>query len=211
MTSRASNSPDEAIRRAWEAGNADAAITAVLEQHGPEILGWLVGNLRDVDDANDVFSTFAERLWSTFAGFGWRCSVRTWAYAIARRAAVDHQRNEARRARRIVPLSASSEVTKVAERVRTTTLAHLKTANRQAISQLRDQLPPQDRMLLVLRVDRGLPWSDLARVFLDQPDPTAAELKREAARLRQRFHLIKEKLLKIGRDAGLVKETESET
>ncbi|TMQ25868.1 MAG: sigma-70 family RNA polymerase sigma factor [Deltaproteobacteria bacterium] len=186
MTSRASNSPDEAIRRSWEAGNADAAITAVLEQHGPEILGWLVGILRDVDDANDVFSTFAER-------------------------AVDHQRNEARRARRIVPLSASSEVTKVAERVRTTTLAHLKTANRQAISQLRDQLPPQDRMLLVLRVDRGLPWSDLARVFLDQPDPTAAELKREAARLRQRFHLIKEKLLKIGRDAGLVKETESET
>lgn len=206
MTSRASNSPDDAVRRAWNAGDTSAALTLTLEHYGPEILGWLVGIFRDVDDANDVFSAFAERLWSTFATFGWRCSLRTWAYAIARRAAVDHQRVEARRARRNVPLSAASEITKVAERVRTTTLAHLKTANRQAIAELRDQLPPQDRMLLVLRVDRGLPWRDLARVFLDQPDPTADELKRESARLRQRFQLIKNKLLKIGRDAGLVED-----
>src|ERR1041385_7324549 len=51
MTSRAPNSPDEAVRRAWEAGDADAAITAVLEHYGPEILGWLVGIFRDADDA----------------------------------------------------------------------------------------------------------------------------------------------------------------
>ena len=87
---------EAAVRRAWQKGDANGAITAALEQYGPEILGWLVGVLRDADAANDVFSAFAERLWSTFASFGWRCSVRTWAYAIARRAAVDHQRGETR-------------------------------------------------------------------------------------------------------------------
>jgi RNA polymerase sigma-70 factor, ECF subfamily len=195
---------DEAVRRAWQAGDANGAITAVIEAHGPEILGWLVGILRDADDAGDAFSIFCERLWSTFASFRWRCSIRTWAYAIARRVVLDHQRAESRRTRRLVPLSASPEVVQVAERVRTTTLPGLKTAHRRAISQLRDQLPPQDRMLLILRVDRGLRWDDLARVFLDRPDPTAAELKREAARLRKRFQLIKQRLAELGRSAGLI-------
>jgi RNA polymerase sigma-70 factor (ECF subfamily) len=195
---------DEAVRRSWHAGGGNAAITVVLETYGPEILGWLVGILRDADDASDVFSAFCERLWSTFASFHWRCSLRTWTYTIARRVAIDHQRAETRRARHLVPLSASPEVAEVAERVRTTTLPGLKTANRQAISQLRDQLPPQDRMLLVLRVDRDLSWDDLARVFLERTDPAAAELKREAARLRKRFQLIKQRLLQLGKTAGLL-------
>ena len=207
MTSTISSGPDEAVRRAWQDGDTDGATTAALEHYGPEILGWLVGVLRDIDDANDVFSAFAERLWSTFGSFGWRCSVRTWAYAIARRAAVDHQRSETRRARRHVPLSASPEVIEVAERVRTTTLASLKTANRRAIAELRDQLPEPDRMLLVLRVDRQLGWDDLARIFLERSDPSPAELKREAARLRKRFQLVKQKLLQLGRSAGLVEKS----
>jgi RNA polymerase sigma-70 factor (ECF subfamily) len=195
---------DEAVRRAWRAGDANAAITAALEAYGPEILGWLVGILRDADDASDVFSAFCERLWSTFASFHWRCSLRTWTYTIARRVAIDHQRAESRRARHMVPLSASPEVADVAERVRTTTLPGLKTANRQAISLLRDQLPPQDRMLLILRIDRDLSWDDLARVFLDRTDPSAADLKREAARLRKRFQLVKQRLVQLGKTAGLV-------
>jgi RNA polymerase sigma-70 factor (ECF subfamily) len=207
MPSSPPSRSDEAIRHAWQTGDANAAITATLEVLGPEILGWLIGIFRDVDDANDVFSAFAERLWSMFDRFHWRCSLRTWAYTVARHVAIDHQRTKARRGRRLVPLSVSPEVAEVAERVRTTTLASQKTANRQAISQLRDELPPQDRMLLVLRIDRDLGWDDLARVFLDQPDPTAAELKREAARLRKRFQLIKQRLIQLGRAAGLVDES----
>ncbi|HEY0481713.1 MAG TPA: RNA polymerase sigma factor [Kofleriaceae bacterium] len=204
LTGQPTRGVDAAVRHAWQAGDASGAITVVLEAYGGEILGWLVGVLRNTDDAGDVFSAFCERLWATFSSFSWRCSIRTWAYTIARRVAIDHQRAEARRARRLVPLSVSPEVAQVAERVRTTTLPGLKTANRQAIAQLRDRLPPQDRMLLVLRVDRGLGWDDLARVFLERPEPTAAEVKREAARLRKRFQLIKQRLLQLGRSAGLV-------
>jgi len=199
------SSVNEAVRLAWDKGDAEGAVTATLEAYGAEILGWLVGVLRDVDEAEDAFAAFTETLWSSFARFGWRCSVRTWAYALARHAAVDQRRSEARRARRQVPLSAP-EVAQVAERIRTTTLASLRTVNRTAIARLRDELPADDRMLLVLRVDRELAWDDLARVFLDAPDPEAAELKREAARLRKRFQLIKEQLVSLARGAGLIEK-----
>lgn len=194
------------MRRAWTAGDARGAVTAILAEYGPEIRGWLVGVFPDADDASDVFSAFTERLWATFARFGWRCSVRTWAYTIARSAAIDHQRGRARRVRRSVPLS-SPEAATLAARARTATPASRKTANRMAIARLRDQLPTQDRMLLVLRIDRQLGWDDLARVFLDEPDPAAADLKREAARLRKRFQLIKQRLLALARGAGLVESS----
>jgi len=203
MTSPTSDSRDEAVRRAWSAGDVNGAITAALAEYGPEIRGWLVGVFPDADDANDVFSVFTERLWATFTRFGWRCSVRTWAYTIARSAAIDHQRGQARRVRRRVPLSSPEAAAQVA-RARTATPASRKTANRMAIAQLRDQLPTQDRMLLVLRVDRQLAWDDLARVFLEQPDPASSDLKREAARLRKRFQLVKLRLVALARRAGLV-------
>lgn len=57
---------------------------------------------------------------------------------------------------------------------------------------------------VVLRVDRGLAWEELARVMLDDPAATSEALKRESARLRKRFQLVKEKLLELGREAGLV-------
>src|SRR5262249_59284895 len=103
-----------------------------------------------------------------------------WSYTLARRAALQHSRAESRRRRRVSPMPDSSDALAVADRVRTTTLAALKTAARDAISRLRDQLPPEDAMLLVLRVDRGLAWNELARVFLDEPSPDDATFKRHA-------------------------------
>ncbi len=40
--------------------------------------------------------------------------------------------------------------------------------------------------------------------MLDDPAATSEALKRESARLRKRFQLVKEKLLELGREAGLV-------
>ena len=62
-----------------------------------------------------------------------------------------------------------------------------------------------DRALLVLRVDRGLSWNDLARVLNEDGEPLDdAALKRESARLRKRFQLLKRELLELGRAAGVV-------
>jgi len=56
-------------------------------------------------------------------------------------------------------------------------------------------------MLLVLRVDKGLAWNDLARVMYAEDGPLLDDegLKREAARLRKRFQHVKERLLELKR------------
>jgi RNA polymerase sigma-70 factor (ECF subfamily) len=189
------------IRHAWDAGGASAATTETLQRYGREIMGLLVGLHHDEDEAGDVFSAFSERLWLTFDRFEWKCSVRTWAYLLARRASVDvrRQRKGAR-----VPLSNASELSALVARVRTETLTYLRTETKDEVARLRDALPEDDRLLLILRVDRELAWDDLARVFLEGDDGASPEaLKRESARLRKRFQLVKERILEMGRKKGL--------
>ena len=82
---------------------------------------------------------------------------------------------------------------------------------RSRFAELRDALPPDERELLILRVDRRLAWTDLARAMHDgEAEPSADELSRGAARLRKRFQVIKQKLLEIGRREGLVHGREDE-
>jgi RNA polymerase sigma-70 factor, ECF subfamily len=192
-----------AVRSAWEGGDMGRAVAETLQLYGAEILGLLLGMHRDRDVAMDVFSGFTERLFTSFDRFEWKCSVRTWSYLLARRASADYRRGE--RAGR-VPLSQAAVVSELVARVRTETLPYLRTEAREEIERLRDELPEDDRMLLVLRVDRGLAWDDLARVFLDGQLPAAAELKRESARLRKRFQLVKDRLLQLGRERGLLED-----
>jgi len=198
-------SDESAIRKAWEAGNATAAATAAIAQVGPEVLRYLGGMLVDPALADDAFSLFCERVWTSLPGFEWRCSLRTWLYVLARRASVDVLRAEGRRQRHRVHLS-DSQLAAVAEQVRTTTFPLLGTEGRSALARLRDKLSPDDRTLLLLRVDRRLAWEDLARIFLDAEAPGDDDFRRESARLRQRFKLVKDRLRKMARAEGLLEE-----
>jgi len=200
----AASAPDEsAIRTPWEAGDMNAAANAAIGQIGHEIFRYLAGILGDPDIADEAFSAFCERVWSSMPRFEWRCSFRTWAYVIARRACSDVVRVQGRRRRRHTSLS-ESRVSAIEHQVRTATLPLLKTEGRSALERLRDDLPHEDKMLLILRVDRGLAWEDLARVSLDKEQSTDAEVRRESARLRKRFQLVKERLRERARQAGLI-------
>lgn len=199
---------EEPTRSRWEAGDFDGAATLALKLYGPEIFGFLLAMHPHEDAASDVFSIWSERLWRGLPAFRWDCSLRTWVYVVARNASHRYGATEGRRARRNVPLSNCSAVEQMAATVRTETLTYLRTETRSEVERLRASLPPQDQELLILRVDRKLAWSDLARVFLQGGDEGEAAsedaLKREAARLRKRFQLIKERLLALGRARGLV-------
>jgi RNA polymerase sigma-70 factor (ECF subfamily) len=71
-------------------------------------------------------------------------------------------------------------------------------------SELRESLEPDDRILLTLRIDRDLPWDEVARVMLDGEDADAATLSKESDRLRKRFQLLKTELRKRAQAAGLL-------
>lgn len=194
------------IRRHRDGGDLQRAAAVAIEGYGPEIFGFLVALHRREEDAAEVFSRFTEKLWRGLPGFEWQCAFRTWAYAIARNVAATYRREARRRARVQLPLSGLRELSALEYKIRSDTVSYLRTQRKTRIAALRESLSPEDQELLVLRVDKQLAWTDLARVMHSDEGPPLAEavLKREVARLRKRFQLIKDKLYQLGRQQGLI-------
>ena len=65
------------------------------------------------------------------------------------------------------------------------------------LREIRQTLPPEDQMLLVLRIERELDWKDLCRVMNPEAELGDDELTRESARLRKRFQGVKERLRQL--------------
>ena len=194
---------DERARELVEGGDTGRAVVDVLRVLGPEVMGFLVGVLKSEPDADDVFSAVSTRLWRSLAAFEWRCSLRTWVYVIARREIVRYRSSNKRFLDGRVPISEIEDVVKAitSEAHRT----HRSAARSDRLATLRDELTEDDRALLVLRVDRALPWEDVALAFVEERESAEpAALQREAARLRKRFQLLKSKLATRAREEGLV-------
>jgi RNA polymerase sigma-70 factor (ECF subfamily) len=194
------------IRRYRDEGELQRAAATAIRGYGPEIFGFLVALHRHEEDAAEVFSRFTESLWRGLPGFEWQCSFRTWAYTIARNASVTYRRETRRRAKVHVPLAGQPELSAIEQKVRSETVSYLRTQRKTRVAALRESLPAEDQMLLVLRVDKQLAWNDLARVMHadDGPPLTEENMKREAARLRKRFQLVKDRLYELGRRDGLI-------
>ncbi len=193
---------EAALRDAYAAGRFDEATTLALERYGPEILGLLAARLRSDGDAAEVFSIFAEDLWRGLPGFAWRCSLRAWAHRVARNAANRWSVAGARRAALNLP-TPGEVIEAVADRVKSTTLIYLKTEVKSEIRRLRDELPPEDQLVLVLRVDKDMEWRDVAMALADE-DLDEAALVREAARLRKRLQLATTRLRELATERGLL-------
>jgi RNA polymerase sigma-70 factor (ECF subfamily) len=195
-----------ALREARARGDLRAVATCIVERYGGEILGFLSAALGDREEAGEVFAQFCEDMWSGLPAFRSHSSFRTWAYTIARNAAHRHRRDPLRR--RGVALSDCPELGEIEQRVRTTTLSYLRSEVKDRVSRLRDALDPEDRMLLILRVDRGMAWNDMVSVLDAERSDGAgagdaggaesamsdAERAKRAASLRKRFERLKERL-----------------
>jgi RNA polymerase sigma-70 factor (ECF subfamily) len=195
---------DDRIRALLSTGDAPGAVREALRALGPDVLGFLHGVLRSEADAEEVFAVVSERLWKSLTTFEWRCSLRTWSHVIASREAQRFRRGARRHVQGRVALS---ELAEVIAAVKTETRSQHRTARELAVSRLREELPEEDRALLVLRVDRELPWDDIALAFSDDPERCSEEeRKREAARLRKRFQILKKRLADRARAEGLLPE-----
>jgi RNA polymerase sigma-70 factor (ECF subfamily) len=195
---------EEEIQRRREQGDAAAAATLALRGYGAEIFGFLIAFHRDEEDAAEVFSIFSEHLWRDLPSYRGQCSFRTWAYALARHASLNYRRDARRSEKRQSPLPEGSELSVLVDQVRSETRPYLRTEAKDRVRALRESLPPDDQALLILRVDRQLGWTDLAEVLHQGAAPLDEQgRKREAARLRKRFQIVKERLHEMGRRAGL--------
>ena len=181
-------------------GELEAAATCALEAYGPELFGFLIHFMGSEPDASEVFSQTAEDFWRGLPAFAARCSVRTWLYVLARHAASRFWRSPWQRAAR----AGSSRLDSLVADARSRTQPWLRTDVKDRWRELRESLASDDRALLVLRVDRGLEWNDVARVILGRDDADAGALAGESARLRKRYHELKQELRERARAAGLL-------
>ncbi|MDC3952866.1 RNA polymerase sigma factor [Polyangium jinanense] len=188
-------------------GDRKGAATEVLAAYGPEIYAFLAALHRDESDAEEVFSRFGEALWQGLQRFEGKGSFRTFAYAVARRTSVRFRRDAARRRKREEELD-SAEISGVMAEVRERTAAYLRTTTRSRLATLRASLPEEDQVLLMLRVDRKLPWEELAVVLRgeDEAPLSAEDKRREGARLRKKFQILKQRLREMARREGLLDE-----
>lgn len=183
------------IRASCEAKNLEKAATEAIAGYGPEILRYLLSLTRDEVSAGEVFSQFCENLWIGLAGFRWESSFRVWAYSLARHAWFRLLRDPHRKRERRIALSDVPSMQQAAADVRSRTATYLRTETKDKIAELRAKMDPDDQSLLILRINRKLSWSDIARVLADPDEQVATkELDRRAANLRKRFQRIKDEL-----------------
>jgi RNA polymerase sigma-70 factor (ECF subfamily) len=171
-----------------DAGSHTAAATRAIEGYGGELLGYLCAVAPGHAEAQELFSELCEKLWRALPGFRWTSSFRTWAYVIARNLARESHRRQ-RRAK-VVPLDDAKEIAELALAVRTTTMMYMKSETKRRFDELRAALDEDERTLLVLRVDRRMPWRDIARVMADEGD----DVDKLSATLRKRFERVKVRL-----------------
>jgi len=77
--------------------------------------------------------------------------------------------------------------------LRSDTPRHLRTDAKTSVQKLREELSPEEQTLLVLRIDRGLDWREVAEV-----------VDAEEAAVRKRFERLRDKLRKLAKDRGLL-------
>jgi RNA polymerase sigma-70 factor (ECF subfamily) len=176
-----------------EQGDLRGAATYAIRTLGPRIHGYLRAVMRDEGDAAEAFAGFAEDLWRGLPRFRRECAFETWAFKLAWRAAL-HVRDDAyrRRGRRL----GTTDASRLADEVRRTSVLEVERQSA-ALERLRAQLSPEERSLLVLRIDQRLAWEEVATVMSAEGDPV------DAGTLRKRFERLKDKLGKLAEEEGL--------
>jgi len=185
---------DEDIRSLLAAGDTPGAATLAIRRLGPEVLRYLRALLREEAEAEEAFSQFAENLWRGLSGYQGRASFRTWALRVAHHAALN-LRDQAwrKRGRRLE----TGEASRIAAEVRTASAVRIE-RQRDALETLRTSLSVEDQALLVLRIDQGLPWEQIAEVFAE------GEKAVPPATLAKRFERLKERLGALAKEKGLL-------
>ena len=92
--------------------------------------------------------------------------------------------------------------------MRTATDPYLKPPLRNKVLELREQLTAEEQLLLVLRVDRDLSWTDVARVMSTSSGAAIddAELARAVAACRKKYERITAKLRQFAEARGFLSE-----
>ncbi len=179
--------------RALASGDESGAAEAALRDQGPAVLRYLRSLLRDPDEADDAFSMFSEQIWKRIGTFRGPGGFEVWLFRIAFREALRLREEGWRRKRRPLP---TTEAGRIAAEIRRTTSIS-RDRRLEALERLRASLSLEDQHLLVLRVDHGLAFREIAATL-----GTGEGL--DEATVRKRFERAKARLARLARSEGLL-------
>lgn len=185
---------EEAIRARLAAEDRLGATDAAVRGYGPQILGYLRRVTHDEQAAAETFSFFCEAVWKQIGQYRGESSFLTWAYRLAWGAVCrygdDAYRRRARRLR-------TTEIGRLAQEVYSSS-ARVHDEMEDRLARLRAKLTADEQTLLILRVDRDLPWRDIAVIVATDDEPV------DEAALRKRFERLKAKVRKLAEADGVL-------
>lgn len=151
---------DEALMLSFAAGDA-AAFEQIYLRHRVRLHRFLVGQLRDPAQADELFQDVWQRVIA--AREGWRpdAAFATWLYRIARNRLADHWR--ARRHRPPAPADADERVARVTDD-ETPELALSAFEQRRSLALALDALPLEQREVLLLRLQQELTLEQIGEI-----------------------------------------------
>jgi len=193
---------DARIREHHTRGDCDTAATLIIRGYGRAVNTFLASRVRSPVVVSEIFSLFCEQLWRGLPAVRWRSSVRGWVFVLARNAMYQYLSSLRNFRARYVPLLEEPPVVEEFEFPSGARPDH-ETAEEQ-LQLLCTELSEQDTRLLTMRARLALPWEEIARSMVDaSASNSEAAVRREAARLRKRFQLIKDRLRRRVTDIAL--------
>jgi RNA polymerase sigma-70 factor (ECF subfamily) len=182
------------VLAALASGDEHGAAEAALREHGSAVLRYLRSLLRDADEADDAFSLFSEQVWKRIGTFRAEGGFEVWLFRIAFREALRLREGGWTRKRRPLP---TTEAGRIAAEVRRTASVS-RERRMDALDRLRSSLSFEDQHLLVLRVDHGLSFRDIAATLGEGESV-------DEGTARKRFERAKGRLARLAKAEGLLK------
>lgn len=194
------------------AGSNDREIEARIQQHLSDgeleqaarqvrghyrIDGYLLTVLPDLDEAWEALGVFFEDLWRGPPSLRGKSSFRTWVFRLALLAARQQLRSRDAPGWSQVPRGELATV--LVDEIRSQTII-CPGPKGDRFAGVVAALDLSDETLVFLRVDRGLSWQEIAEVMSDPGHEV------DAATMRKRYELLKDKLRRLAREHGLRRE-----
>jgi len=193
MQSMNSRCVEEQIRELHAGRAFDRAAAIAIKRYGSELQGWLANSVRDQTAAREIYSACLEQFWKALPQFRFEASIRTLFYRIARNATY---RYFCGRQREDWVFDSQLVIRPVHDR--SETRPWFRTDVKHKLRDICERLTIKQRMVLTLRVEKQMSWTDIARV-MNQGEAWLNDdtLRREAATLRQQFRRLKHELRRM--------------
>jgi RNA polymerase sigma-70 factor (ECF subfamily) len=153
-------SSDEALMQAWANGDA-AAFGPLYARHRTRLYRYLLRQLRDPMQADDLFQDVWQRVIAARATWRPDAAFATWLYRIAHNRLADHWRGQ--HYRPPAPADGDLRASRIPDPdTPERTLSQLQ--ERRELQRALDALPPEQREALLLRLEQALSLEQIAEV-----------------------------------------------